>query len=144
MKEKRCCYIIFAFIVLILFNKNAFAEVKTYTNSNIVNQATTKNVEIAQSCSSLLGNPKKDGDPADYLTFAFKVVRYVAIVLLLVLSTMDFVGAVAASDDDALKKAFNHLMIRLVLCVVIFLLPVLIEFILQIINNHAIDLCIDA
>ena len=57
---------------------------------------------------------------------------------------MDFVGAVAASDDDALKKAFNHLMIRLVLCVVIFLLPVLIEFILQIINNHAIDLCIDA
>lgn len=98
-------------------------------------------------CSSFLGSPdpKLNGqnDPAYYLTFAFKVIRYIAIIILIVLSTMDFLSAVASHDDDELKKAMNKTIIRIVLCIVIFLLPTLIAFILRLINNKAIDLCIN-
>jgi len=57
---------------------------------------------------------------------------------------MDFVGAVTSSDDDSLKKATSKLITRLILCVLIFLLPMLIKFILKYLNNRAIDLCINA
>ena len=99
-----------------------------------------------QTCESLLGDPSpSDGakkTPAYYLNFIFKVLRYIAIILLIVLSTMDFVTAVAAQDDDSIKKAFNKAIKRLILCVVIFVLPTLIEFILQFIHTKSIEICI--
>ena len=80
-------------------------------------------------------------DPAYYLTVAFSVIRYVAIILLIVLTVIDFVGAVASQDNDIMNKAIKKLGKRFVLCIIIFLLPSLIKFILQYIYDRSIDLC---
>jgi len=58
---------------------------------------------------SLLGNPTctsgEDCDPAFYIQVIFTVLKYIAIVILIVMSIYDFVGAVTSSDDNAIKKA---------------------------------------
>ena len=94
-----------------------------------------------KTCSDLLGSPSTPGDPAYYLVVAFNVIKYVAIILLIVLSVIDFIGAVASSDQEALTKATKKVIKRFVLCVIIFMLPVLLKYILTYVHNKNIDLC---
>ena len=56
---------------------------------------------------------------------------------------MDFVSSTASQDTDSLKKAVNKVIKRLIICVIIFLLPMLIEYVLSFLNNRAIDMCIN-
>ncbi len=93
------------------------------------------------NCKSLLGDPLKTKTPAWYLKIVFKVAKYIAIILLIVLTIMDFIGAVASQDNDKLKKVVNRAIIRAIMCIVIFILPTLIEFILKYLNDRAVDLC---
>lgn len=94
-----------------------------------------------KDCTSLLGNPELKGSPSYYLVVVFNVIKYVAIILLIILTIMDFLGAVASQDDNAIKKAAGKAIKRLILCIVIFVLPTLIEFILRIIHDKAVGLC---
>ena len=94
-----------------------------------------------QSCQDLLGDPTNENTPAYYITFAFKVLRYVAIIIFIVITTMEFVGAVASQDNDIIKKATNKALIRALLCIAIFLLPTLIEFLLQFIHEARVSDC---
>lgn len=95
------------------------------------------------TCNTLLGDPHDEdhSDPAFYILIAFKVIKYVSIALLVVLSTIDFVGAIASSDNDILKKTINKILKRFILCILIFLLPTLIEFILQYMYDQSVNLC---
>lgn len=101
----------------------------------------TLNPETFSTCESLFGDPDIEGTTSWYLVRVFRVMKYVAIILLLVLTIMDFVNAVASSDNDILKKATSKAIKRFVICIVIFILPTLIEFILQLLNDNAIDVC---
>ena len=96
------------------------------------------------NCTSLLGDPtdKDTPSPAFLLSYAFKVLRYVAIILLVILSIMDFVSSVSSQDTDSLKKAVNKTIRRVILCVIIFLLPYLIEYVLSFLNDNATKICI--
>ena len=96
----------------------------------------------AASCQSLLGDPGTDGDPAYYISFAFKVIRYVAIAVLVLFTIFDFVSAVSSSDNDQLQKAVNKVILRLVLCIIIFLLPIFIDLLLNILNDSQISDCL--
>lgn len=93
-------------------------------------------------CTSLLGEPDTKGTPAWYLSLIFSIMRYVAIVLLIVLTIMDFVGAIASQDNDILKKATSKLLKRAIMCVIIFLLPTFIDFVLQFIHDTSVSECI--
>lgn len=84
----------------------------------------------ANSCDSILGSVNNHDAPAYYLNFAFNILKYIAIIALFVLTVLDFAKAVASSDNDALKKALQKTIKRLVICIVIFFLPRLINFIL--------------
>ncbi len=88
------------------------------------------------NCNSLLGSPSDTGSPSYYIVVSFKIVRYVAIILLIVLSVMDMVSAVASSDSEIIQKTVAKIIKRLILCVIIFLLPLLINFILQFIDSN--------
>ncbi len=102
-------------------------------------------IEIPEftDCNSLLGDPNQSnpGTPAYYIVKIFNVIKYVAIILLIVMSMLDFVTAVASSDNDAIKKATNKTIKRAILCVIILILPFLIEVILKYASDRAIDLC---
>ena len=53
---------------------------------------------------------------------------------VLVLSTTDFIKAVAEQNNDALNKAIVTTVKRIVFAVMIFFLPILVDFILNILG----------
>ena len=99
------------------------------------------------NCTSLLGDPLQGPDkpsPAYLLTYAFKIIRYVALILLVVLSIMDFVSSISSQDKDSINKAVNKTIQRAIICVIIFLLPSIIEFVLTFLNDRAVNICINS
>lgn len=116
-------------------------KIEEAANNSFGAQLTSGPALKPQTCESLLGDPEIEGTPAFYLVIVFKVLKYVALVILLVMSVMDFVGAVASHDNDTLKKAVSKLIMRAILCVIIFILPTIVEFVLQFLSEEAIDTC---
>ena len=94
-----------------------------------------------EKCNDLLGDPGTDGSPAFYISKAFHVIKYVAIVLLIVLSVMDFTGAIVKEDKDAMAKILKRMIMRFILCIIIFLLPYLIDLLLKYLVERSTDLC---
>ena len=76
-------------------------------------------------CEGSLGTALK------YVQGAFTLIRIGAVVLLIVLSAIDFMGAVAKSDNDALQGATKKMSKRLIITVVIIILPTIINLILK-------------
>ena len=88
----------------------------------------------ADTCGSFLGDKNDSNDPAYYLNFVFNLLKYIAIVILFVFSIVEFGKAAISSDNDALKKAVQKTVKRLVICVIIFFLPQLINFIMELLG----------
>ncbi len=112
-------------------------ESETNSESNLDSDVSEKT-----DCNGeLLGYPDDPGSPAYYLVKVFHVIKYVALVLLVVLSVMDFTGAIASHDADVIKKVTNKLIMRFIICVIIFLLPYLIELFLKYLVERNTSLC---
>lgn len=98
-------------------------------------------------------NEKIDKEPAptslDVCSLVLPVLNWVKIlvpVLIILLSSMDFFKAVFANEDDAMKKAYGKLIKRLMIAVVIFLIPSLLEWLIksvlpEIFDNWFLDWC---
>ena len=63
-----------------------------------------------------------------FLQDIFDIMKYAGPVLCLVLSTMDFIKAAASQDKEALKKASQRSLKRLGLAILLFFIPLLIDF----------------
>jgi len=83
-------------------------------------------------CDSLLGDPRDSANkpPAYYLQFLFNLMKYAAILMLLGLSIAEFMKAVSSSKPEAIQKALITTLKRATIAVIIFFLPMLIEFVL--------------
>lgn len=88
------------------------------------------------NCSTVLGN----GTFYKMITDFFDYMRIAAIGLVLVLSTVDFVKALAAQNQDQLKKSAGSAVTRLILAMIIFFLPILLNIILGVVKIG--ELCI--
>lgn len=110
------------------------------SNSNI-GSGTVDMSPSLQNCESLLGSPTNPKAPAYFINKAFKVLRYAAIIVLIVFSIFDFVSAITSNDEAALKKAVSKTIKRAIICVIIFLLPLLIELLLKYLDDKATSLC---
>ena len=86
------------------------------------------------TCDSLFGDVNEEGSPAYWIHFAMNLIKYIAIIAVLVLSTTDFIKAVAEQNNDALNKAIVTTVKRIVFAVMIFFLPILVDFILNILG----------
>lgn len=84
---------------------------------------------IEDNCDAILGDPKVDGTVANFLQQIFTIMGYLAPLLCVVLSVVEFVKATASQDKDALMKAMKNTGKRLILAVLLFFLPTLINFI---------------
>ena len=58
-------------------------------------------------------------------------VKYIVPVIIIVLSILDFIKAMASEKDDDMKKAQKHFVTRLIVAVLIFIMPLIIEFVLD-------------
>ncbi len=56
-------------------------------------------------CAGYLGETDNPNTPAYYLSFAFKLIKYAAIVMLFAFTVLEFVKAVPSGDNDAVKKS---------------------------------------
>lgn len=87
-------------------------------------------------CEGILGDPRNDQQPAYWIQFVLDIMKYIAIAALLILSTMDFLKAIVSNDKDALKKAGKTTGLRFVYCIILFFLPILVNFIMSLLGVY--------
>ena len=92
-----------------------------------------------ETCEGFLGSKTDKTAPAYYLHFVLVLIRYLAIVLALVLSIIDFFKAIFSQDKDMLKKAAMTAVKRVVFAVIIFFVPIILEFILGLLGAYTVD-----
>ena len=71
----------------------------------------------------------------------FDFCKIVVPLLVIGLSTFDFIKAITGKDDKDMKKSFNRLLKRLALAVVFFFLPTLLNFLLELVGAGA-EVCV--
>ncbi len=90
-------------------------------------------------------NNAKCGLSARLANWIMKIVnwmRYIVPVLLILLSVLDFIKAIAADSEDEIKKVTSKFVKRLIVAVIIFLVPLLLEFLLGIFGIPTNDFCL--
>ena len=70
------------------------------------------------------------------LQFIIWIVCIGAILVLIIMTIMDFTKAVTASDDMGLKKAFQRLIKRAIAVVLLILLPAILTFVINFVNSN--------
>lgn len=138
MKKRFKKILFFSITFLFLFSFSLNVNASVIENDNIIATTSikndfTRNIRVAvtegDECTGL-GNPKNSQYPAFWLQEALNIMRYIAIVALLVLVTTDFVKAVASNDKDALKKAGSTAIKRFIYCVLLFFVPIVIKIVM--------------
>lgn len=84
--------------------------------------------ETSDKCDSYLGSPTDKNDPAYYLSFAFKLIKYAAILILFGMTIADLIRTVTSQKNDEIQKTLIKALKRLIIAVIIFFLPYLIEY----------------
>ena len=131
----------------VLLGKNDYVPdnfADTVSNGNLVGEQ--EEVTESEGCEGLLGVPEKNESeriqtPAYYLQFVFNVMKYIAIILLFVLSIIDLVKAASLGKDDEIKKVGQNCVKRLIICIIIFFLPNLVEFLFKLMGIYGDPTC---
>lgn len=82
--------------------------------------------------SSLLGNPNDPDSVAWLLQYLLNAIKVVGPILVIVLSSVDFLKVIIKSDDDAMAAATKKLGYRLILAGLLFFIPTIVEVLLGI------------
>ena len=86
------------------------------------------------SCSQLI-DTQTEGSFGWLLQKLLNYIKIAGPILVVLLSALDFIKAVASSEEDAFKKAQSRLVIRLVAALALFLVPTFVELLLGLING---------
>ena len=102
-------------------------------------------VEQEQRCdgsqNSLLGDPDDPNSVAWLLQKVLNFIKVVGPLIVIVLSSVDFIQVIIKSDDEAMAKAQKKLITRLVLAALLFFIPVLVQVILDIFGFTSSSTC---
>ena len=113
-------------VLFVLFCLFAFSTVRAMEARDVMDSSPV--VLATDRCNHIFGDPKTEGSFANYLQQIFNVFKYLAPALVIVLSIVEFIKAAASDDKDALLKASKKTGIRIVLAIVLFFIPGLINF----------------
>jgi hypothetical protein len=120
-----------ATIYPLLNNESKASNVTTDSGSSNGTDSTNVDFKAGSIDCGVFGDISNKSSVAYYLQVMLDVMRYIAVIALIVLSILDFVKAVAAQDGDALKKAGNTFGKRLAFTIMIFFIPIVLKLILQ-------------
>ncbi len=87
----------------------------------------TGRIMAATDCKQVVGS-----NIAEFLKDLFDMVKWVALAIGIVLGILDFFKAITSGKDDSLKKAGQNFAKRLIAIVILFILPLLLDWILDI------------
>lgn len=88
--------------------------------------------EQSQTCNSLLGNPSDENSVAWLINKILVYATIIGMLLVVVLSSIDFLKVIAKSDDEAMAKATKKLFLRLVFAALLFFVPTLTTVLLDV------------
>ena len=92
--------------------------------------------ELAKSddCDYVFGDPQNPDSVAHFLQQIFDVFKYAAPILCLVFVTVDFLKAAASHDEKALMKAFQNAGKRIVMAIILFFIPDLLNWLFPLVG----------
>ncbi|MDD6323318.1 MAG: hypothetical protein PUA73_01760 [Bacilli bacterium] len=67
----------------------------------------------------------------------FLLISVVGIILLVAMTSISFVKAIVASDDNKIKDAAKGLKTRIIVIIILLVLPVLLSFIINVVNSNS-------
>jgi len=102
------------------------------TNDNSLNGGLEQG-EVVSGCEVIPEVIRK------WINNILKFVRYVALALVIALGAIDFMKAAGTGEGDAMKKSGQSFAKRIIAVVILFLLPLLVDFILNMINIYGVD-----
>ena len=119
------------------FCKSTLANMD-YTEGTCVSQCIEGNHELAvMETSAGMRSPVekiKCNIGETVLTMVYNILKwfkYIAPAIVIILSILDFIKAIAAQSDDDMKKAQGKFVKRLIVAALLFLLPLIINFMLK-------------
>lgn len=138
--------------IIILFSAFMFLpclNVNALSISNKINILdNTQNIDMSQynqdqdcSPSGLLGDPNDENSVAWLLQKVFNYVKVIGPILVVILSSIDFLKVIFNGDDDAMKKAQKKLATRLVLAAALFFIPTIVQALLRMFGITANPTC---
>ena len=110
-----------------LVMKNAEKKIINWANAEGYNT----NSEIGDPCNAISGTVTK------LLQSIFLLISVVGIVLLVAMTVISFIKAIVASDDNKIKDAAKGLKTRIIVIIILLVLPALLSFIINIVNNNS-------
>ena len=102
-----------------------------YEDSNNCVKECLKISSIISDISYDTGECGFSGRLLAWINNILKWIKYILPVIVIIFSIVDFIKAIAADKDDEMKKAQKHFIIRLVAAALAFIIPFIIEFILD-------------
>ncbi len=110
-----------------------------------VKLATLKHVELLkgfkliqeeQTCKGLLGSVDDSKTPAYWLQLILSIIKYLAVGLLLLLSSFDLAKAITSAEENDAKKAIMTTLKRIAYTIILFMLPSLINMFFGVIGVY--------
>ena len=71
-----------------------------------------------------------------WIGISLNFIKYIALILVIVLGTIDFIKAAGSGEPDTMKKAGQSFIKRVIAVIILFLLPMIIDLILHLINLY--------
>lgn len=110
-------------------HSNACVYKETTPNTN--NNGGTTNNSNNNNSNNNSGHTTVDcGVIADITGPAAKLIMIAGPIILIVMGTVDILGVVTSGDEKSMSKAWSNLIKRFLICVVLLILPLLINFII--------------
>ncbi len=130
--QKIIIFLIFSFsLFLPSINVRAITTNEAYLDFNVSN-----------NCSSYFGSPEDKEDPAYYLQFGFNLLKYASIILLFGLTIADFAKSTISDKQDELPKTLKKALKRLIVVVIIFFIPIIIQFAFEMFGIYTDPSCV--
>ena len=95
----------------------------------------TKTPEVV-NCEYLFGDPDDSRFTAYWLQWVLNLMKYLGIIALFIMSTVDFVKALVQHDQDALKKAATTSVKRFIFCILLFFLPIIVDTLMSFLGAY--------
>lgn len=101
-------------------------------NSNIITDTIYIADDTCTKSDSILGDPECEDSVAWLVQLILNIIKVVGPILVIILSSIDFITVIIKSDSEQFQKAQKRLITRLILALLLFLVPVIVEIVLQV------------
>ena len=94
----------------------------------------TNTINIAKTCppsNAILGDVECEDSVAWLVQKILNAIKVLGPILVVILSSIDFIVVIIKSDNEQFQKAQKKLITRLILAILLFLVPVIVQVLLQ-------------